>query len=101
LDEILSINNSLIGEQTVGGLITIYSGDKLILTVNPGADLIQYKAWPGSGIVGIRMNWFIKPGQTDGCIEGPVYQVCDLNEQVKGLFEGERLDHILWNKPNG
>lgn len=99
LDGLLSINKQLVGEQSVSGLITLYHRDKLVLTVKPGAELIQFKAWPGSSILGIKMDWSVKPVQSAGCIKGPVYQVCDLNKQVKAMFEEDRLDHVLWNKP--
>ncbi len=100
MNSLLAMNHQITGEQAVSGLMTFYYRDKLILTIKPTSELVQYKAWPGSEVLGIKMDWSIKPVQTRGCIKGPVYQSCNLTDQVKGLYEDDRLDHILWNRHN-
>lgn len=96
MDELLKLDGGLSGLQTDTGLMTIYADNKLILTVRPLDGWYEFKAWPGAQLLGVRIDWNIKPSQLDQCNTQNAYISCSLNDRVQGLFEQERLDHISW-----
>lgn len=96
LQALLNLHTGLSGEITPAGLITIYSENKLILTLSSTGGKFRFKAWPGSEKLGVKVTWSIKPEQLNECNRQGVYVSCSLNEQVQGLFEQDRLDHIRW-----
>jgi len=100
LDQLLALNAYLIGQQSNSGLITLYSQDKLILTVKSEQGLIHYKAWPGSEIIGIRLDWKMSPAELKNCRHDTAFTICDLTNGGKALFEENRLDHISWTRPD-
>ena len=101
LEELLLINSSIYGEQSDEGMITLYANGKIILSVSPGPIQTEFKAWPGSSVLGLKINWSMKPQGAQSCVEAPVYRICPINPQVKGFFKEDRLDYIQWFAPNG
>lgn len=88
----------LVVEKSASGLIAVYTANKLILSVQHQPDGLVFKAWPGSEVLGIKLNWQLNPMQLSGCIDDSVYQQCQLQQDVYAHFEGVRLDFIQWNQ---
>ena len=86
----------LVVEQNDSGLIAVYRTNKLILTIQQQPKGASFKAWPGSEILGVKVDWQLSPQQLQGCEDGPVYLKCPLKQNVDAYFEGERLDFIRW-----
>jgi hypothetical protein len=96
LDALLELGDSLTGEITPSGLVTVYAKDKLILTVDSNSGAHRFKAWPGSGILGVGLDWTQGVSRLQDCDNKNAYTVCSLSDQVRGMFEDNRLDHISW-----
>lgn len=98
LEQLLAIDPDIKGQQSTRGLITLTVQNKVILVVNPEGRTIQFKAWPGSERLGIKLDWNLIPTGMRNCEFGPVYTRCDISDDVRGYFEGNRLDHISWQR---
>lgn len=96
LDLLLQLNPSVHGQKSSSGLVTIYAGNKLILTLSAGDQFFIFNAWRGTEKLGVKVNWDKKSTQFEHCVDQDAYINCELKDQVHGLFEDDRLDHISW-----
>jgi hypothetical protein len=101
LEGLQDLNSSLTGETTSSGRVTLFSGEKLILTMHQQANGIEYMAWSGSEVLGINLDWNMTPAQALSCVEGVVYRHCQLTDDVSAFFDQQRLDHISWTVIDG
>ncbi len=99
LDDLLDQVDGLRGVERVDGTINLYHRDKLILRVRPDSDSVDFMAWPGAEVLGVRVNWSYQPESFNRCSQPVPYRRCELTSQVNGFFEGDRLDHIRWSQP--
>ncbi|MBT3203462.1 MAG: hypothetical protein HOM14_16560 [Gammaproteobacteria bacterium] len=97
LGGLLDLDNSLQGEKLKSGLIKLYLKNLLILTLLPGESEFTFKAWPGSEILGVEVDWSVTEQNLDNCNELTGQTVCSLSDQVKAVYIFNQLDHILWS----
>lgn len=98
LNQLLELDSRLSGTQISERLIILSIQDKLVLSVKKDQGYIHYKAWRGSEVLGVKVDWDLGPDYFSGCRSDPVYITCDLTPEVQGFFEDKRLDHISWKR---
>ncbi len=97
LGDLLDLDNSLRGEKLTSSLIKLYLKNQLILTLLTGESEFTFKAWPGSEILGVEVDWSVTEQNLDNCNELTGQTVCSLSDQVKAVYLFNQLDHILWS----
>jgi len=99
LDELLNIDHSLKGEKSTNGDILIYFEKKVIIRLSHLGSTIQFTAWQGSEIMGLKLDWLLTPEQLSECsivADQKESSICSLTDQVKAHFRDNKLEFITW-----
>lgn len=96
LDRLLALDDSLTGMLTDEGRIQLYRQQSLILQIIRHQDGHEIEAYPGSEILGVRVNWQLQTADPESCASELSSGECWIDDQVVGVFENGRLEYIRW-----
>ncbi len=81
------------------GNIDVISGNQRVLSVSEEQQLFRFRAWRGSELLGVLVDWDLQADQLSNCNVDNDYLACPISASVTGFFTDQVLQYIEWSQP--
>ncbi len=97
LHGLLLLDDSLTGDE-VGNKIQVFYKDKKIIELIKYRSLVVFKAWKGSEIISLKVNWDMAISELKNCEVRRAKKICNLNKHIQAVLIEEKLEYIIWEQ---